>query len=181
MLPIRSRTFQAKGRTFTHHYVDSPEVATIVPLLDDGRLVLVRQYRAALDRETLEFPAGKLEGHESAEDGARRELAEETGFRAGRMEYLLSFYPVPGYSNELIHVFLATSLTPGPTAFDDAEDMRNVLFTTDELDRALRRGEVRDGKTLLAYLAWRCGARAEYPPESRAGDPHGPGQPSTGW
>lgn len=156
-------------------------MATIVPLLDDGRFVLVRQYRAALDRETLEFPAGKLEGRETAEDGARRELAEETGFRAGRLEYLLSFYPVPGYSNELIHVFVATSLTPGETSFDEAEDMRNVLFTEAELDRALRRGDIRDGKTILAFLAWRAGARAEFPAESRAGDPDGPGQPETSW
>lgn len=181
MLPLKSRTFTAKGREFTHHFVDSPEVAVILPLLPDGRLLLVRQYRAALNRELLELPAGKLEGHESAEDGALRELAEETGHRAERVRYLFSFYPVPGYSTELIHAFLATGLVPGATSFDEAEELVSVPLTEAEMERAIREGRVRDGKTLLAYLGWKAGLSAPYPAESVAGDPSGPGQPEGRW
>lgn len=181
MLPVKSRTFQAKGRTFTHHFVDSPEVAVIVPILPDGRFVLVRQYRAALDRETLEFPAGKLEGREPAEEGARRELAEETGYRAGALDYRFSFYPVPGYSTELIHVFVATGLVAGATDFDEAEDLRNVSMTAEDISRAIADGRLRDGKTLLAFLGWTAGVRAAYPAESVAGDAEGPGQPPADW
>lgn len=181
MLPMKSRTFQAKGRTFTHHFLDSPEVAVIVPILPDGRFVLVRQYRAALDRETLEFPAGKLEGREPAEEGARRELGEETGYRADTLDYRFSFYPVPGYSTELIHVFVATGLDAGATDFDDAEDLYNVALTEDELSRAIADGRLRDGKTLLAFFGWRLDARAAYPAESVAGDAEGPGQPRADW
>ncbi|MBX6350695.1 MAG: NUDIX hydrolase [Clostridia bacterium] len=175
MLPLRSRTFSARGRTFTHHFVDSPEVAVILPELPDGRIVLVRQYRAALDREILELPAGKLREGESAEAGARRELAEETGYRAGRLRYLFSFYPVPGYSTELIHAFHASRLAPGPTSFDEAEDLRNVPMTAAELEAAIAAGDVRDGKTLLTYLAWKSGLAAPFPdPPPRP--PAGPGR-----
>lgn len=177
MLPLRSRTFSAKGRTFTHHFVDSPEVAVIVPELPDGRLVLVRQYRAALDREILELPAGKLAAGESAEAGARRELAEETGYRAERLRYLFSFFPVPGYSTELIHAFHASGLSPGETAFDEAEDLANVPMTGDELEAAIRAGRIRDGKTLLAYLGWKSGLRAPFPEESRPGPADGSARP----
>ncbi|HKJ71690.1 MAG TPA: NUDIX hydrolase [Gammaproteobacteria bacterium] len=126
-----------------------PGGAMAVPVLADGRLVLVRQYRFPLDRWLLELPAGTLEPGESAEATIRRELAEETGHRADGWAELGQFPLAPGYSDELIHAFLAWDLQPlpDPPAQDADEDIETVLMTPAEVEEAFARGEV-DAKTM---------------------------------
>lgn len=123
-----------------------------LPVHDDGRLVLVRQYRYAVNADVWEVPAGRLDPGETPEQGATRELEEEVGLRASRLEPLVSLYTTPGFCDEVIHIFRATRLTavpPRPEA-DERFEIRTV--TLDEASAMTRRGEIREGKTLVALL-----------------------------
>ena len=132
-----------------------PGASLAVPLLDDGRLVLLRQYRFAVATRLLEFPAGTLDPGETPLSTMRRELQEEAGYSAERWDPLGTLLPCPGYSDEVIHLFLArqlTALTDQP-AGDDDEDLEVLLLQPDELDAALASGdEYLDGKSVSAWL-----------------------------
>jgi ADP-ribose pyrophosphatase len=129
--------------------VRHPGGAMAVPVLADGRFLLVRQYRFPLDRQLLEFPAGTLEPGEAPQATIRRELEEETGYRAEDWSDLGRFPLAPGYSDETIHAFLARDLAPlaAPPAQDADEDIETVALTGRELAAAVADGEV-DAKTL---------------------------------
>lgn len=126
-----------------------PGGAMAVPVLDDGRLALVRQYRFPVAARLLEFPAGTLEPGEDPETTIRRELTEEIGYHAAHWQPLAHFPLAPGYCDEYIHAFLATGLTPvaEPPPQDADEDLTTELLTPDELAAALADGEV-DAKTV---------------------------------
>ncbi|MBN1395464.1 MAG: NUDIX hydrolase [Pirellulales bacterium] len=143
------------GKEHVRQVVRHPGAVVVLPLLDDGRVCLVRNYRAAVDESLIELPAGTLEPNEPPEDTARRELAEETGYRAGRIERLLIFYMSPGILDERMHLFLADRLRPGPTALEAGEDIQTLLFTWDETMQMVRRGEIRDSKTLVSLLFYK--------------------------
>ena len=134
--------------------VRHPGAVTVVAVRDDGQLVLVRNQRFAVAARLLEFCAGKLESGEDPTDAARRELEEETGHAAGRIEPLGTFYTSPGFTDEKMHVFLATALTPVPQRLEPGEDLEVAVLSPDELRTLISRGEVADGKTLGAYLLW---------------------------
>lgn len=132
-----------------------PGGAMAVPVTADGRLVLVEQYRFALDEWLLEFPAGTLEPGEEAAATIRRELEEEVGFRAGSWRRLGDFPLAPGYSDELIHAFLARDLEAlaDPPAQDPDEDIRTAILSQAELREAILAGRV-DAKSICGlYLA----------------------------
>ena len=156
MLAIAQRTFEVRGVSHTHYWVEVGPVVVILPVLGDGRRVLVRQYRAALDRRTLEFPAGHCEPGERPEDAARRELAEETGYIATAMRPLFRFEPAPGYTDEVIHAFCAEGLRQGATSFDPGEDIEVLAWTSAEIEAAATGGGLTDGKSLLLWLADRA-------------------------
>ena len=119
---------------------------------DQERLVLVRQYRYPVDDAIWEIPAGRHDPGETAEEGARRELEEEVGVRAARLERLLSFYATPGYCDEVMHLFRATALAPVPARPESDENIEARWVTLAEAGEMARRGEVKDAKTLLALL-----------------------------
>ncbi|HEX6017691.1 MAG TPA: NUDIX hydrolase [Burkholderiaceae bacterium] len=149
------------GSPATREYVVHPGAVVIVPLLDDGRLVLERQYRYPVGRAMLEFPAGKLEHGEPPLPCALRELVEETGYRARQWAVAGALHNAIGYSTEVIHLLFAQGLTAGERALDHGELIDLVLLTEGELDGACARGEVTDAKTLIALLwlqKWRSGA-----------------------
>lgn len=129
-----------------------PGGAMAVPVLPDGRLVLVRQYRYPVSGWLLEFPAGTLEPGEEPEATILREVEEEIGYRAGEWCQLAHFPLAPGYSDEYIHAFLAWALEalPEPPAQDDDEDIETVALTPEELEAAMATGEV-DAKTMGAF------------------------------
>ncbi|MEF8792868.1 NUDIX hydrolase [Thiohalorhabdus sp.] len=129
-----------------------PGGAMAVPLLADGRFVVVRQYRFPLEGWLLEFPAGTLEPGEAPETTIRRELEEETGYRAGRWSDLGSFPLAPAYSDESIHAYLAWDLTPlaAPPAQDADEDIQTLTMAALDLEAAAFAGEV-DAKTIGGY------------------------------
>lgn len=126
--------------------------AVIVALDETRRVLLIRQYRYAIGRELLELPAGILEPDESPEVCAVRELEEETGYRAGRIERLCSFYTTPGGTNEMLHVFLAQGLTPGHARPEMDERIEVVPVPFNEALKMIQRGEIVDGKTLIGLL-----------------------------
>lgn len=123
-----------------------------LPVHDDGRLLLVRQYRYAVDAAVWELPAGRLDAGESPEEGARREMEEEVGLRPGRMEPLTVFYTTPGFCDETMHLFRATGLTSVAARPEADERIEAATFTLAEARDGIRRGEVREGKTLVALL-----------------------------
>jgi ADP-ribose pyrophosphatase len=139
------------GRTKKREIVGHPGAAAIVALMDEG-VLLVEQYRKAVETGTLEIPAGTLELGESAEQCARRELVEETGFQALKMDKLTEFYPSPGFSSEIIHIFKASGLKKVPDA--DAE-LPITFVPLNELLTKIRNGEIRDGKTIIGVLTVR--------------------------
>lgn len=119
---------------------------------EDGRVVLVRQYRYPVDAEVWELPAGRLETGESAAEGARRELEEEAGLRAGRIEAIGVFYTTPGFCDETMHLFRATELVSVPARPEADERIEILACALDEARAMIQRGEVREGKTLVALL-----------------------------
>ncbi len=128
--------------------------AACVALDADGDVVLVRQPRPAVSASVLELPAGLVDEGESPEDTARRELEEETGYTASRLEPLVSFYTSPGFTDELIHIFLATGLTPTASRPDEDEEIEVVRVPLSEaLDLVLKR-EISDAKTVTGLLAY---------------------------
>lgn len=133
-----------------------PGASAIVPLLDDGasdpNVLLIRQYRYAANGYLYEIPAGRLDEGESPMECAHRELAEETGYRAQRVEHLFTMFTTPGFTDEKIHLFLATGLTAGE-ANREADEFVELVPT--RLSRALsmiEQGEIQDAKTALALL-----------------------------
>ncbi len=140
------------GRTSTREVVVHPGAVAIVPLLDDGRVVLVRQYRYAVGKILMEIPAGTLHPNETAEECALRELREEIGYTAGRLEHLTSLYLAPGYSTELLHVFLATNLNSESGTMDEDEFIEPVAIPLEEAISQISEGKIQDAKTVAALL-----------------------------
>ncbi len=132
--------------------VEHPGGVEIVALDDTRQILLVRQYRYAVQSELLELPAGTREAGESPEACAARELEEETGYRAGRVEPLCQVYLAPGYSSELLHVFLATQLTQSQAHPEADERIQVVSMALDEALAAVMSGEIRDAKTIVGLL-----------------------------
>jgi ADP-ribose pyrophosphatase len=140
------------GQQLERHVIVHPGAVGILPLLDDGRVVLLRQYRVAVDAYLIELPAGTLEPGEAPIVTAHRELIEETGYAAGKMEPLITFYSSPGILREKLHLFVATDLTPGESALEDGEDIEQFVADWDEIREWIARGEITDAKTLIGLL-----------------------------
>lgn len=149
---IERRAFTHVGREHVYEIIVHPGAAVVLPVLDDGRLVLIANFRLAVDEELIELPAGTLDPHEPPELCAKRELAEETGYRAGRIEPLATFYSTPGILNERMYAFLATDLTPGERALEASERIRVTPMTHGEAMQAICDGRIKDAKTMVALL-----------------------------
>lgn len=143
-----------------------PGASAVVPLLDDPRaadprIVLLRQYRYAAGGFVYEIPAGRLEQGESPVDCARRELEEETGYRAATIEPLVSILTTPGFTDERIHLFVAWDLKLGPQRHEPDEFLTSATLPRTQVMQLLERGEIPDAKTAVALLFTACfrGAR----------------------
>ena len=124
----------------------------VLPVYDDGRMVLVRQYRYPVDGLVWELPAGRLDPGESVEQAARRELEEEVGLRPRELEALTVFYTTPGFCDETMHLFRATGLTSVPARPEADERIEARTLTLSEARDMIGSGEIREGKTLVALL-----------------------------
>ena len=141
------------GRSTVREVVEHAPVVAIVALDGRGNVLLVRQFRLPVKQSLLEIPAGGVDSGESAEEAAQRELQEETGQRAGRLERLASFFASPGYCDEYMHLYLATELEPSALAADADESIEVVRLPLDEALRLLERGEIPDAKTIVGLWA----------------------------
>lgn len=156
VVSFRTGTFEAPdGRTVERDIVRHPGAVSAVAVDDEGRVVLVRQYRAALDTELLELPAGKLDL--PGEDPAvcvQRELAEEVGLEAGSLEPLVSIHHSPGFCDEVGHIFLARDLRPVPDARQGVEEewMTVERHPLADVPRMVAAGEVTDAKSVVGLL-----------------------------
>jgi len=153
LISVRKDTVRLpNGRTSTREVVVHPGAVAVVPMLEDGRVILVKQYRHAVGKILMEIPAGTLYPDETPEECALRELREEVGYAAGRLEKLTSVYLAPGYSTELIHLFLSTDLQPAEGETDEDEFLKPVTLTLDEAVAQIANGEIQDAKTVAALL-----------------------------
>ena len=152
-LDVRSdRVRLPNGAEAGREYIVHPGAVMVVPLLDDGRLVVERQYRHPLARVMLEFPAGKIDTGESPAACAVRELAEETGYHAREWAHAGVLHNAIAYSNEGIHVYFARGLVAGQAALDPGEFLDVSSATLEELLALARSGELTDAKTLIGLL-----------------------------
>jgi len=142
------------GREIRRDVILHPGAVVILPLLADGRVCLLRNFRFVLGRTLWEVPAGTLEPDEPPEQAAVRDLAEETGYSAGRWQKLGVFYPSPGVLTEAMHLFVAHDLTPGPAQPEADEQLEPVLLPWDEAVQMATDGRIHDLKTVATLLLW---------------------------
>jgi ADP-ribose pyrophosphatase len=154
LIDLRKDTVRLpNGKEAIREVVVHPEVVAMVPVLPDGRLVLVRQYREAVRRTLLEVPAGGIDGGETPEEAARREMIEETGYRVGSLTHMCSFYSSPGFTTELMHVYLCEGLQAGkPT--EENDEIEVLSLTPDEAIEAVQGGQVMDAKSVAALTLY---------------------------
>jgi len=145
----------ADGNVVTRDFFHYDRAAVILPILDDGSIVMIRNYRFAVDEQLLELPAGMLDDGEDPVAAAGRELAEETGYTPGRIESLGYFYTSPGTSDAQIEAFLATELTPGRQDLEPYEEIAIEVMSEQQVRRAIIDGTIHDAKTVSAMaLYW---------------------------
>lgn len=145
------------GQVGDYHYIDIPGSAMVVPVLDSGELVLVRQYRYLMGRESLEFPAGGVKRGSDPLRTATEELREEAGYAAQGWEKIGEFAPYNGVSNEMCHVYLASGLAPVGAQPDATEEIALVPLSPDAMHQGIASWDIWDGMTLASfhlYEAW---------------------------
>ena len=147
--PLRGRP---AGPPVMREIIEHAGSVVVLPVLPDGRVLLVRQYRYAAREFLWELVAGGIDRGEKPLQAARRELKEETGYQARRFERLLSFFPSPGILSEVMHLYRATGLRPGRAEPEADEALEARTFSRRELERMLKRGSLRDAKTVLGVL-----------------------------
>lgn len=144
------------GNIREYDYIAHQGAAAVLPVDDEGRLILVRQYRNALDRFTLEIPAGGLESRdEPTIEAAERELTEETGFVAKKIEFLISIFPTVAYSGEKIDIYLARELSRAERHLDEDEFINVEAWEFDDVAKLIYDGKLQDAKTISAVMAYK--------------------------
>lgn len=154
---FRDRVRLPDGRESIREFIDHPGAAAVVPLLDDGRVILVRQFRYPVGQEFIEVPAGKLDFKgEPPEHVAHRELEEESGWQAETLEPLGAFHMGIGFSNEVIHCYLATGLREVGSNLDGDEFLEVLFVPFEQAVEMVSNGEITDAKTAVALLRARA-------------------------
>ena len=144
------------GNIVKWDFIKHKGAAAIVPVTEEGKILMVRQYRNALDRYTLEIPAGGLNGEEEAPFyAAKRELEEETGFRSEDIEHLISIRTTVAFCNERIAIYVAKNLIPSKQNLDEDEFINVEAYSIEELVNKIFTGEIEDSKTISALLAYK--------------------------
>ncbi len=140
------------GQNAIREIIEHPGAVAIVAITEEGKVLMVKQFRKACEEELWELPAGKLDPGEEPRETALRELEEETGYRAKNFTHLISFYTSPGFANELLHIYLAEDLMITAQNPDDDEFLSVHQLTWDELRHMLKNGELKDAKTVTGLL-----------------------------
>jgi ADP-ribose pyrophosphatase len=142
----------ASGRLTTREIAEHSPSVCIVPLDDQGNVLLVRQYRKPVEAELLEVPAGGVEEGEVSQEAVLRELREETGYTAGTLRHLCSFWMTPGWATEYMHAYLATDLSPAHLDADYDEDISVVRVPLSQIPQMIQSGEIQDAKSIVSLL-----------------------------
>ena len=155
ILKIYEDKVLANGHEARWDFIHHDGAAAVLPVADDGKILMVRQYRNALNRYTLEIPAGKLDAPDEPKiECAYRELEEETGFRTEKLEYLMSVNTTVAFCGEAIDIFVAHNLIPSHQHLDEDEFIDLKAYTLEELKEKIFSGEIEDSKTIAALLAY---------------------------
>ncbi|MBK9323952.1 MAG: NUDIX hydrolase [Bdellovibrionaceae bacterium] len=149
---LRDEVELPNGKKGLREYIPHPGAAMVVPITDEGHLVMIRQFRYPLGKEFIEFPAGKIDSGEEAIQTARRELLEETGYTAKDMKHLTSIHPVIGYSNEVIEIFVANHLSLSEQRLDEEEFIDVFEVSLSEVVNLMRHGKITDVKTMIGIF-----------------------------
>ena len=150
---IRVDTIEkANDRTTSREVVGHSDCVAVVALDEQDNILLVRQFRYAVDRFLLEIPAGGIDPGEEPVDSVLRELQEEIGYLPRKIDKLGGFYAIPGYGTEYLHCFLATELVPSRLVAEDTDDIELVRISPDEIPRLITSGEICDAKSIAALL-----------------------------
>ncbi|MBQ1228839.1 MAG: NUDIX hydrolase [Firmicutes bacterium] len=147
----RDKVTVEKGTSY-REIIEHNGGAVLAAVTDEGKMVMVRQYRKPAERVMLEVPAGKIDPGETPFETACRELKEETGYTPGEVKYLTEFYPSVGYSEEVLYLYLCTGLTAGETCPDENEALDVLEMDVEELYGMVMRAEIRDAKTIIAIM-----------------------------
>ena len=147
------------GNIAKREYLEHPGAVAVLPFVDKKNIILVRQYRYPVGKITYEIPAGKLSPGESFVDCVKRELEEETGYRAGRIKKLISYWPTPAFSNELLHIYEADGLVKTRKNPDEDEFIDSKIVSLKEAMSIVVSGKIKDSKTIIALL-YRAGNAA---------------------
>jgi len=139
------------GKKSVREVVEHPGAVVVIPMIKD-KVIMVKQYRYPIDKILIELPAGKLDDGESPEECAQRELEEETGYKAKKMIYLGKIYTSPGFSNEIIYIFLAEDMEKGERKTDEDELLNVVEKNFEDVVKECLNGEIEDAKTVAAVL-----------------------------
>lgn len=142
------------GHTTHFDHIHHPGAVGIIPVLDDGRLLMVRQFRNSLDEDTLEIPAGGIEAGEELMTAALRELEEETGYKADSAKEFIKIATAVAFCNEIVTIFIADNLIKSEQHLDPEEFINVEAYTTDELSRMIFAGKIKDSKTVAAVMAY---------------------------
>ncbi len=152
VINLRVDTIVEKGQKLERTVVEHRGAVTVVPLDSKGRVLMVRQYRHAAKRYLLELPAGGLDEGEKPLAAAQRELQEEIGYKAGKLERVGGFFTAPGFCEEYMHLFIATGLTPSRLQHDDDEDIHVEPTPLSKIPGLIRTGAIEDAKSLVGLL-----------------------------
>ncbi|SCG83330.1 ADP-ribose pyrophosphatase [Proteiniborus sp. DW1] len=153
ILSVRVDTVELPDKKYSkREIVEHPGAVAIVAITDEKEIVLVKQFRKATETVLLEIPAGKLEINEHPQDCAIRELKEETGLEAKKIEYILDYYSSPGFANEKVHIFIASELLSGEAELEEDEYIDVVKVNMDEALEMINNGTIKDGKTIIGIF-----------------------------
>ena len=148
----RDKVTVKDGQTSFREIIEHNGGAAVVALKDDGKVVMVKQFRKPFERDVLEIPAGKIEIGEDPKVTVIRELKEETGYTAKNVDLICKYAPSVGYTTEVLYIYKATGLTPGETNFDPQEALDTIELPLTEVVEMIKKGEILDGKTMTGIL-----------------------------
>lgn len=155
ILKVYTDNVEVNGKESKWDYIHHNGGAAVVPVTKEGKIIMVRQWRNALDRYTLEIPAGARDSvEESGAQCAARELEEETGYRSEHIEWLVTSHSWAAFTNEKVEIFVARDLIPSKQKFDEEESIVLEAYTVDELKEKIFKGEITDSKTVVALMAY---------------------------
>ncbi len=154
ILTMYEDTVKVSDKICKWDYLENSSVTAVLPILDDGRILLVKQYRLAVDDITIEIPAGKLDKNEEPMICAKRELEEETGYKSDDLKFLFSINSSVTYWNSRVHIFIAKNLKQGIKKNDEEEETNSVIYSVNELIDMINKGIIYDSKTVAAILAY---------------------------